>query len=135
MTNECINYIEIWGRRKSAPIEGGTRYWWNAEYYTYASAGDDASVRDENHTNELVECLLGKSSMWQAATPVADKDFVPWFTIALGVSRTRQKISHYSVDYHKHNGCPLAIVDQGMGIFRLIKRNIREAIKNGRAKK
>lgn len=63
MSDNCVNMIEIWGRKKSAPVVGGTRYWYEAEYYTYTQSSEDSSVRDERHTNELVECLIGKSDL------------------------------------------------------------------------
>ena len=134
MNGECVNFIEIWGRKKSAPVVGGTRYWYEAEYYTYTLSSEDSSVRDERHTNELVECLIGKSGLWKAERPEPAEDFIPWFTVAIGVSETRQKVSHYTVDYHKHDGCPLNIIDFGMHIYRLIKRNIKRAINRGQAK-
>jgi DNA (cytosine-5)-methyltransferase 1 len=59
----------------------------------------------------------------------------PWFTVAIGVSQTRQKLSHYAVDYHKHPGCPLEIIDSGMVIYKLVKRNIKKAIREGNARK
>lgn len=135
MSDESINFIEIWGRQKTEILSPQqTRLYWDAEYYTWAQAGDDASVRDERHVNELVESLLSKSSAWRNEQPVAAPGFAPWFTVALGVSGTRRSISHYTIDYHAHNGCPLAVRTIGMDIYKLVKANIKKAIRAGRAK-
>lgn len=130
----CINFVEIWGRQKSAPVPNGKRVWWDAEYYTWSDCDDDASIRDERHVNELVDSLIHKSSLWRNEKPEATDTFKPWFTVAIGVSDTRSRVSHYTVDYHAHAGCPLEIIDFGMNIYRLIKRNIKRALKRGQAK-
>jgi hypothetical protein len=132
--SNCVNLIEIWGRRYSERIPGGVLYYWDAEYYTYKHVPDDATVRDERHTDEVIETLLGKSSQWRNETPVVADDFVPWFTVALSISDTRRSKSHYAIDYHKHANCPLGIITLGMDIYRLIKRNIKRAKKRGQAK-
>ena len=134
MSDTCTNYIEIWGRRKSERVPGGTRFWWDAECYTWADCGDGASVRDERHTNEIVGSLKAKSSQWRAEKPVETESLKPWFTVALEVSGTRRKVSHYSLDYRAHLNCPLTVRGWGMDIYRLIKRNIKRAIKKGEAK-
>lgn len=135
MSEECINFIEIWGRQKTEKVSPfATLYYWDAEYYTWYLSGEDAALRDERHVEELVESLLSKSSLWRNEQPIETTGFAPWFTVTLGVSGTRRAVSHYSIDYHAHNGCPLAIRSLGMDIYRLVKRNIKKAIKAGRAK-
>lgn len=129
-------FVEIWGRQKSVPVVGGRRVYWNAEYYTFKDVTEeDTSLRDDRHCDELVECLIDKSSAWRNEKPVAKEGFVPWFSIVIGVSQTRKNISHYTVDFSKAKGCPLEVIGIGMDIYRLIKRNIRNAIISGRAKK
>jgi hypothetical protein len=98
-------------------------------------SGDDTQVRDDRHVDELVESLLGKSSIWQGVTPEKIEGlFVPWFSVIIGVSDTRKKKSHYVVDYRSWPGAPLNIIDQGMGIYHMVKRNLKRAIKRGQAK-
>jgi hypothetical protein len=134
-TKPTFFFVEMWGRKYSEPVPGGTRYFSKAEYYTFKINGDDdTSVRDDRHVDELIESLLGKSSDWKNEMPVVTDGFSPWFTVVIGVSDTRKSKSHYTVDYFKHAGCPLEIIDFGMNIYRLIKRNIKNAIRRGQAK-
>ena len=126
--------VEVWGRRHSEKITGGTRFFWNAEYYTYTLEDEESMIRDDQHAYELVQTLLGKSSEWKNEVPDASDDFRPWFTVAIGISGTRKKKSHYTVDYFKHANCPLKVIDYGMNIYHLVKRNNKRALRKGDAK-
>lgn len=134
METPSMFFVEIWGRQNRTPIPGGIRFSWKAEYYAFKETNEDGSVRDDRHCDELIASLLGKSDIWQNAKPEPGEGFKPWFTVAIGVSGTRKTISHYTVDYQAHKGAPLEIIDQGMWIYRLVKRNVKTAIRNGQAR-
>lgn len=122
--------LEIWGKRKSAPIEGGKRVYWNAEYYTFAMEGDDdsnTSIRDENQVREIISSLVDGS--WRNEKPERAEGFIPWFTIVVKVSDTRKNVSTYTIDFHKWNNCPFEAISEGMRIYKGIKRNIKKSAK------
>lgn len=124
--------LEIWGRRKSTPIEGGIKYFWNAEYYTFSVRDEDETdmVRDENHAQELITSLVAGN--WKNEKPMPDIGFVPWFSIAINITNTRKKKSTYSIDYRKWDRCPFEAISEGMDIYRKIKRNIKKSHKENK---
>lgn len=134
MSDASMCFIEIWGREKRERVPGGERVSWQAEYYTFKRSAEDGSVRDDRHADEIVKSLLGRGAMWRNEEPTPTATFKPWFTVIIGVLGTRKSKSRYTIDYAKHQGAPLEIIDQGMWIFKTIKRNIKSAVKKGEAR-
>lgn len=135
MDDKSYVMLEIWGRHETEKVEGGTRHMWYSEYYTFCDSSEGSSLRDEQHTRELVDSLIGKSSAWKNYKPEKiDGEFVPWFRICVIVSDTRKKVSKYAIDYEKCDSCPLEVISSGMDIYRSIKRTVKKAIKAKRAK-
>lgn len=118
--------LAIWGRKHSETIPNGIRHYWNAEHYAVSECGEDSYIRDENHIKELVDFMVSKDSGWHRTKPEETDTFKPWFTVTIDVSNGRKKIADYQADYFKHEGCPLVIINQGMDIYRTIKRNMRK---------
>lgn len=120
--------MDIWGRRKTERIPGGTRIYWDAESYCYSEYEneEEETVRDERHTAELLKSLVDKGG-WIAEKPVAiPGEFQAWFSIILTVRNSRGKWSDYMLDYRAYPGAPFSIRDVGMELYRRVRKNAKQ---------
>lgn len=94
----------------------------------HAWAEDGGSLRDDNHAVSCVDMFADCDSGHIIKGPPIGKRVL--FTVWITISKTRRATSSYHCDYHRHNGCPLNVIDAGMDLYHEFKRVIRKARDN-----
>lgn len=94
------------------------------EVFAYLDDNGSGSIRDANHVTEIVEHLTRTGGH-------AEKPPAGWreaFVIELGVMDTRRGNSAYvNWDFRQVQPCPHEVAEEGMNIYREIKRVLRRA--------
>ena len=81
-------------------------------------------VRDNREALRYINRLVGETSSWVGDKPPADA--VRFFDVIIGVGGDTNR---HSIDYHKYDGCPGKVIEDGMEVYRIIRHEgIRPSI-------
>ena len=104
----------------------------NCHVELHAWMEDGGSLRDCNHALAIADALAKTGNVVREAPGVGKRMlFEVWIT----VEDTRGGDSVYTCDYHRHNGCPLNVIDAGMELYHEFKRVMRSAMVDERKRK
>ena len=98
-------------------------------YHAWSEGRDDdsASVMDVNHAAQIVARICKDCSPVVSGRPNED-GYRGEFQVLIRVERTHKRISHYSAAYGRlYEHCAVCVAEQGMSIYRTIKRVLRES--------
>lgn len=114
--------------------EGG----WKVVRHAYMGELDEHErVKDMNYANHLLDTLFGGEGVetsWKVREePPEDGEggYKRFFDIVITIeNHMKLGRAKYGVDYHKYAGCPSAAIEDGMAIYRTVKKDgVRRANK------
>ena len=95
--------------------------------------GDGDRVSDANHALGIVKKLGGKLIL--DGVPPRGVGYSPLWQVEIQISDTHKNSSKYRARYHKENGCPLNAIAYMMEVYGAVKKVLREALNDMRARK
>jgi hypothetical protein len=104
-----------------------------AVLHSWTECAEDGRVYDAKHAAQTLDLFAGLDKGIVKGKPTTPLLFSVWLTI----ERTHRNSSLYSCDFHKHDGCPLCVIKDGMDLYREFKRvtrNARETKREAKAK-
>lgn len=118
--------MAICGERYESDKDRGGSGWHVHRYAYLDELQDGARMSDEKYALALVNRLGAAfegdtSSAWIVGTE-PPKSFQRFFDIYLEVSNHGKANARYHIDYSRYPGCPSQAVDDGMEIYRAIKK-------------
>lgn len=105
------------------PDEDGRRAVDLFAFAPFATGGANTDLRDGNHAREVIRRICGQG-ITDARPPQNAEEL---WRVVLRITHTRRGLASYAVDYRRRPGCPLECVGEMMGIYREIKRVLRNA--------
>ena len=94
----------------------------------HAYLDGDGAVRDNNHVVDIVSSFCSGKNGADVVRSAPEPGEKILFEIVLRVSGTRRGGSTYSGwDYVRHDGCPFEVAEEGMLVYKRIKRLLRAA--------
>jgi len=94
----------------------------------HAYRAGEGGVRDDNHVEDIVSSFCSGKNGADVVRYAPEPCEKILFEIVLRVSGTRRGGSTYSGwDYVRHEGCPFDVAEEGMLVYKRIKRLLRAA--------
>ena len=94
-----------------------------AVLHSWTECAEDGRVYDTKHAAQCLDLFADLDSGIVKGKPTTPLLFSVWLTI----EKTHRNSSLYTCDYHRHDGCPLCVVEAGMDLYHEFKRVIRNA--------